>query len=106
MPRPASATLSEDVRRLLDGPNLAHLATLIPDGSPQVSPVWVDRDGDQILANTAEGRLKARNIRRDPRVALSLTDSQNAHSRLLVRGRVVDVTTEGAGEHIDRMAQK
>ena len=68
------ATLSEGVKKLFQGPNFAHLATLMPDGSPQVTVVWVDLDGDRILVNTAEGRIKPRNVRRDPRVAISIAN--------------------------------
>ena len=67
-------TLSDEVKALLDGPNFAHFATLIPDGSPQSVPVWVGREGDRILICTGEGSLKAKNTRRDPRVALSVID--------------------------------
>ena len=66
--------LSNEIRVLLDGPNFAHLATLMPDGSPQSVPVWVGREGDRILICTGEGSLKAENTRRDPRVALSIID--------------------------------
>lgn len=84
----------------------AHLATLMPDGSPQVTPVWVDFDGSYILVNTSVGRQKDRNMRRDPRVALSITDPDNPYRRLQIRGRVVEITEEGARAHIDRMAHK
>jgi PPOX class probable F420-dependent enzyme len=84
----------------------AHFATLMPDGSPQVSPVWVDYDGEFILINTARGRQKDRNIRRDPRVAISIQDPDDPYHKLLVRGKVVEVTTLGADEHIDKMAFK
>ncbi|MBI2913846.1 MAG: PPOX class F420-dependent oxidoreductase [Chloroflexi bacterium] len=99
-------TLSPGVRRLFEAPNFAHLATLMPDGSPQVTPVWVDIDGDRILVNTAEGRAKPRNVRRDPRVAISITDRNNHYSAALIRGRVVGITHEGADELIDKLAQK
>lgn len=83
-----------------------HLATRMPDGSPQVSPVWVDTEGDQILINSAKGRLKDRNIRADPRVGISVTDPDNPYRSLMIRGRVVKITEEGADEHIDKMAKK
>jgi len=67
-----AAEINEKVRKLLESPNFANLATLMPDGSPQVTPVWVDYDGTHILVNTAEGRQKPRNVRRDPRVALEV----------------------------------
>ncbi len=101
-----SAALSEGVKKLFREPNFAHLATLMPDGSPQVSPVWVDIDGNRILVNTAEGRVKPRNVRNDPRVAISIHRQDNPYSAAFVRGRVVEITHEGADELIDKLAQK
>lgn len=89
-----------------EGRNFASLATLMPDGSPQVSVTWVDSDGEYILINTAEGRVKAENMRRDARVAVSVTDSGNPYRQAMVRGRVEGDTYEGAEEHINRMAKK
>ena len=82
--------LSEDVRKLIDGPNFAHLATIMRDGSPQSAPVWVLREGDRILVGTGEGSLKARNARRDPRVALSIVDVADPYTEAQLRGRVVE----------------
>ena len=101
-----SASLSEGVKKLFQEPNYGHMATLMPDGSPQVSPVWVDMDGDRILVNTAEGRVKPRNVRRDARVAISIHNQENPYSSAFVRGRVVEITHEGADEHIDKLAKK
>ncbi len=101
-----TAKISEGVRKLLEAPNFANLATLMPDGSPQVTPVWVDFDGTHVLVNTAEARQKPRNVRRDPRVSISVFNHENPYSYAEVRGRVVDITAEGAEEHIDRMAKK
>jgi len=101
-----SATLSEGVKKLFLAPNFAHLATLMSDGSPQVTPVWVDIDGDRILVNTAEGRSKPRNVRRDPRVAISVHSQENPYSSAFIRGRVVEITHEGADEMIDSLAKK
>lgn len=84
----------------------AHLATLMPDGSPQVTPVWVDFDGRHLMINTAEKRQKDRNLQRDGRVALSLIDPDNAYRYLEVRGRVVERTTQGADASIDALARK
>jgi len=84
----------------------AHIATLMPDGSPQVSPVWVDYDGKYVLVNTARGRQKDLNIRRDPRVALAIMDPDNSYRKLLLRGKVVEVITNGAEQHIDALAVK
>lgn len=85
---------------------LAHLATLMADGSPQASPVWIDREDQIIVINSAEGRVKDKNIRRDARVALSLVDPDNPYRALMIRGRVVSISTEGADDHADRMAKK
>ncbi len=101
-----SATLSEGVRKLFREPNYGHMATLMADGSPQVSPVWVDVDGDRILVNSAEGRSKPRNVRRDARVAISIYNQENPYSSAFIRGRVVEITHEGADEHIDKLAKK
>ncbi len=91
---------------ILSKPAFAHLSTLMEDGSPQSSPVWIDTDGPLLLVNSAEGRVKDRNIRRDPRVALSVSDPQNPYRTLMIRGRVSKITNEGAEAHIDRMAKK
>ncbi|MGI0141872.1 MAG: PPOX class F420-dependent oxidoreductase [Candidatus Micrarchaeales archaeon] len=90
--------LPEEVKKLIEEKNFAHIATLMKDGSPQVTTVWVDHDGDHILVNTAEGRVKLKNLKRDPRVALSITDASNNYSGVWIRGRVVKITTEGAEE--------
>jgi PPOX class probable F420-dependent enzyme len=84
----------------------ANLATLMPDGSPQVTPVWVDFDGARIIVNSARGRQKDRNMKRNPSVALALSEPRNPYRYLEVRGRVVEITEEGASEHIDKMAKK
>ena len=100
------ATISPGFRKLLQEPAFCQLATLMPDGSPQNTQVWVDTDGEHILINTAQGRQKERNVQRDPRVALNVVDPTNAWRVGLVRGRVVEVTTEGADELIDQLAKK
>ncbi len=84
----------------------AHLATLMPNGQPQVTPVWVDYDGHHVVFNTAEGRQKDKNMLRDARVALSIIDPDNPYRYLEVRGRIADRTVEGADKHIDAMAKK
>lgn len=96
----------KEVKRLFDCKNLAYLATLMDDGSPQVTPIWVDVQGNVILVNTAEGRIKQKNVSRDPRVAISTVDHANPYEMVTVRGRVVEQTRTGADEHIDRMAKK
>ena len=100
------ATLSENVKKLFLEPNFAHLATIMPDGSPQVTPVWVEMEGDRIVVNTAEGRIKPRNVRRDPRVALSIVRQENPYQAAYIRGRVVELRREGSDESIDRLAKK
>lgn len=84
----------------------AHVATLNQDGSPQVTPVWVDYDGTHVLINTAKGRVKAKNLAREPRVALSIADPDNAYRYIGIQGRVVEMTENGGDAHIDRMAKK
>jgi len=86
--------------------SFAHLATLMPDGRPQVTPVWCDFDGTHVLINSAKGRQKDKNLRREPRVALSIQDPDNPYRYLEVRGRVEKITEEGADAHIDRMAKR
>ena len=100
------ASLPDHVRALLDSETLVYVATVNPDGSPQVSPVWIDRDEDLIVFNTAEGRVKHRNILRDPRVGLSFVDPDNAYRMVAIQGRVVDLDTTDADEHIDWLAKK
>jgi len=82
--------LSAEVKQLIDRPNFAHLATLLPDGSPNSTPVWVGREGDQLVICTGEGSLKAKNTLRDPRVALSIVDFTNPYEEVQIRGRVIE----------------
>ena len=91
---------------LLQKPAFANLATLNPDGSPQVTPVWFDYDGTNLLINTARGRMKDRNLRRDPRVAVSITDPENPYRYVGIQGRVSEMTETGADAHIDKLAKK
>ena len=95
-----------DYHDILDKKAFVHLATKMKDGSPQVSPVWAERDGNTIIINSAKGRLKDRNMRADDRVALSATDPHNPYRAIMIRGRVTKVTEEGAEEHIDSLAKK
>ncbi len=83
----------------------AHLATVNPDGSPHVTPLWVDTDGESVLLNTALGRVKTRNLERDPRLAISITDFENPYSQLTVSGRA-ELIQEGAEEHIRQFQYK
>jgi PPOX class probable F420-dependent enzyme len=91
---------------LFDKKAFANISTLMKDGSPQVTPVWVDYDGEYILINSSEGRQKVKNIQRDPRIALSIQDPDNPYRKLIVRGRVVERTVQGAEAHIDKLAKK
>lgn len=95
----------QQVSLFTDGKHLAHFVTLMPDGSPQVSPVWVDYRDGLIWINTREGRVKPANVRRDPRVALSIAGPTDAEG-VAVRGTVVEVTAEGAEEHIDELSRR
>jgi PPOX class probable F420-dependent enzyme len=85
---------------------LVHLATVMPSGAPQVTPMWFDYDGKFFRVNSARGRVKDRNMRRNPAVALSIVDPANAYRYLGVRGRVVEITEQGGDAHIDRLAKK
>jgi PPOX class probable F420-dependent enzyme len=98
--------LTSEQSRLLEGPNYGQLATIMPDGSPQITTVWVDYDGTHVLVNTAEGRQKPRNINRDPRVALEVLAIDDPYDLIRIRGRVVEVTREGAWEHINKLSHK
>jgi PPOX class probable F420-dependent enzyme len=98
--------LTDDDRELLGAPQFAVIATLMPDGSPQTSTVWVDTDGDHVLVNTSEGRVKPANVRRDPRVALTVWDREDPYRQVIVRGRVVELTHEGAEDHIDELSRR
>jgi PPOX class probable F420-dependent enzyme len=100
------AGLPEKYRDLLDKKSFAHLATVGPDGSPQVTPVWVDYDGTHVRFNTAKGRVKVKNLERNPKVALSIQDPDNPYRYVQVRGRIADVTENGADAHIDALAKK
>ncbi|MET0660364.1 MAG: PPOX class F420-dependent oxidoreductase [Steroidobacteraceae bacterium] len=102
----ASAVIPKSHADILQKKALAHLATSMPDGSPQVTPVWFDYDGQYVIVNTAADRQKDRNMRRDGRVALSITDPDNPYRYLEVRGRVAERTTTGADASIDALAKK
>jgi PPOX class probable F420-dependent enzyme len=100
--------ITEPVAQLLEGKNFAYASTLMKDGSPQVTPTWVDIEkyGNSILINTAEGRIKHKNVSRDPRVAISISDHNNPYNMVSIRGRVIKQITEGADEHTNRLAKK
>jgi PPOX class probable F420-dependent enzyme len=98
--------LSADLLDLLRRPSPCFITTLMPDGSPQMTETWVDTDGEHIVVNTVEGFLKVRNVRRDPRVAVSVADPENFSRYFAVRGSVVEMTTDGAVDHIEALAQR
>ncbi len=98
--------LSDEIKALLDRPNFGHLSTLMPDGSPQSVPIWVAREGDRVLVCTGEGSLKAKNTRRDPRVALSIVDLQDPYSEAQLRGRVVERRPDGDFKVMDPVSHK
>lgn len=98
--------LSDDIKALVRGANFAHLATLMPDGSPQAASVWVDLEGDRILVGTGEGSLKAKNTKRDARVALSLVAYDNPYVEAQLRGRVAERWTDADFKIMDRISRK
>ena len=98
--------LTEELLALLRQPSLCYIATSMPDGSPQMTQTWVDTDGEHLLINSVQGYVKIKNIQRDPRVAVAISSPDNPARYFQVRGRVVDVTTDGAVDHIELLAQK
>jgi PPOX class probable F420-dependent enzyme len=98
--------LGDDVKQFLDRANFAHLATLRKDGSPQVDPVWIGRDGDRVLIGTGEGTAKCKNTRRDPRVSLSIVDFENPYEEAMLRGRVVEHRPDGDFRIMDAISRK
>jgi PPOX class probable F420-dependent enzyme len=98
--------LPEGLVSLLHQPSLCFLTTLMPDGTPQMTQTWVDTDGERVVINTVQGFQKVKNVERDPRVTVCVTDPSRPHSYYEVRGRVVKVTTEGGAEHIEALAQR
>jgi PPOX class probable F420-dependent enzyme len=104
------ATMAENIPEkyadLLEKPAFGNLGTIMKDGSPQVTPIWVDYDGKYVRFNSALGRVKDKNVRRDPRVSVSLQDPANPYRYLEIRGRVVEITQNGADDHINKLSQK
>jgi PPOX class probable F420-dependent enzyme len=98
--------IPEDYLDLFEKKAFANLATIMPDGNPQVTPVWVGVEGEYLVINSAKGRRKDLNMRKRPKVALSMQDPENPYRYLEVRGSVVEVTEEGADAHIDKLAKK
>ncbi len=100
------AAIPDEAKHLFENKDFAHVATLNKDGSPQVSAVWIGMDGDLVTFNTAEGRLKTNNLARDGRVAFSITNQENPYENLIVQGKVVEMTHDGADDDIDALAKR
>jgi PPOX class probable F420-dependent enzyme len=98
--------MPDELLALLRRPAIGHLATTMPDGSPQLTQVWLDTDGEHVLVNTVRGAQKLRNIERDPRVAVAVTDPADPGRYFAVRGRVLRAGTEGAVEHVEALSQR
>ncbi len=101
-----AATIPEQFKDLFRKKAFAHLATLMSDGSPQVTPVWCDYDGTYILVNSAKGRVKDTNMRRNKKVGITVSDPDNPYRHMAVRGEVAEITEQGADTHIDKLAKK
>jgi PPOX class probable F420-dependent enzyme len=101
-----SERIPNNVLDLFQKPALANLATIMPDGSPQVTPVWIDFDGTHLLVNSAQGRRKVLNVEKQPKVGLDIVDPQDPWHSLSVRGQVVEITTQGADQHINKLSKK
>jgi PPOX class probable F420-dependent enzyme len=100
------AELTPEQAALFGPPNLAYLATVNADGSPHLAPLWADTRGGMIVLNTADGRVKVENVRRDPRVAVAIHDKEHPHPPVSVVGTVVEITTEGAEEHMQELTRR
>jgi PPOX class probable F420-dependent enzyme len=94
------------IELLREGRNFGTVATLMTDGSPQASVVWVDTDGKNVIFNTAEGRFKLKHLRRDPRVAVVVYNADMPYQQVMIRGKAIEFTHEGADEHINKLAKK
>lgn len=101
-----AAEIPKTYRDLFDKKAFGHLATAMPDGQPQVTPVWCELDAGHVVVNSAKGRQKDKNMRRDPRVKIAISDPDNPYRYLEVRGKVVEITEDGADAQIDRLAKK
>jgi PPOX class probable F420-dependent enzyme len=100
------AAIPDEAKHLFENKDFAHIATLNADGSPQNSAVWIGLDGDLVTFNTAEGRLKTKNVARDGRVAISLVNQENPYENLIIQGKVVEMTHDGADDDIDALAKR
>jgi PPOX class probable F420-dependent enzyme len=106
IPSGASELDKKDLQRLFQGRNLAFVCTLSKDGSPHITPMWADMEGDVILINTFESSAKSKNTKKDRRVAISVVESNNPYNMVSIKGRVIDQTTEGADEHLKKLAKR
>lgn len=98
--------LTDAQKAVIDGKNFAHVATYFPNGTVQVTPVWVDRDGDTVRINSAEGRAKVKNLRNDARITLEINNHDNPYEYVEIRGEAAELTHDGADDHIDALAKK
>lgn len=98
--------MNDKVIKLFEGRNLVFIATIMKDGSPQLSPVWADMEEDHVLVNTAEGRIKHKNVLRDPRVAISVVDNNNPLNMTTMRGKVVEIIPDYQYQHANRLTKK
>jgi PPOX class probable F420-dependent enzyme len=104
---PNNEITDSSTRKLFEGKNLAFVSTLMKDGHPHITPTWIDIQDGHIFVNTAIGRIKQRNVSRDPRISISIVDQNNPYDMVTVRGRVIGQITGGAAdEHIDKLAKK
>jgi PPOX class probable F420-dependent enzyme len=106
VPSGATELDKKDLQRLFQGRSLAFISTLSKDGSPHITPMWADMEGDVILINTFESSAKSKNIKKDPRIAISIVESNNPYNMVSIKGRVIDQTTEGADEHLKKLAKR
>jgi PPOX class probable F420-dependent enzyme len=106
VPSGATELDKKDLQRLFQGRNLAFISTLSKDGSPHITPMWADMEGDVILINTFESSAKSKNIKKDPRIAISVVESNNPYSMVSIKGIVIDQTTEGADDHLKKLAKR
>jgi PPOX class probable F420-dependent enzyme len=100
------AAIPDEAKHLFENKDFAHIATLNADGSPQNSAVWIGLDGDLVTFNTAEGRLKTKNVARDGRVAISVVNQENPYENVIIQGKVVEMTHDGADDDIDALAKR
>jgi PPOX class probable F420-dependent enzyme len=101
-----AVTLTDKQKKFITDKNFGHIATINKDGSPQVSPVWIELDGNNLVVNSEEKRRKVRNIKRDARVSISIQDAANPYAYIEIRGKAVEITSSGGFEGIDRLSAK